>query len=208
MITVDIETSPTTNEKVIQRLADSVKAPGNYKKQESIDKWLDDNRESEAKKLIDKTALDGTYGSIRCIGYAIDQEDPIVIIGMPENEILSVFFGIISGNRGQLIGHNVKDFDLKFIMQRAIINSVVPPSVFGDYMKRYSDITYDTMTEWAGYGKRISLENLAQALVGRGKTGNGADVFKMTDDECAKYCADDVILTRDVANKMMFIGGE
>jgi len=68
MITIDIETKPSTDDVVIQRIRDSIKPPAQYKKPESIEKWIKENGEAKAQELIDRTALDSSSGTIFCIG--------------------------------------------------------------------------------------------------------------------------------------------
>jgi hypothetical protein len=71
---LDIETLPTDRADVIDMLAASIKAPAQYKKPESIAQWLEENKASELDALHRKTALDGAFGHICCIGFAIDDE--------------------------------------------------------------------------------------------------------------------------------------
>lgn len=51
-------------------------------------------------------------------------------------------------------------------------------------------------------GYRVSLESVAQATIGEGKTGDGLDAIKYYREgrmeELKKYCLDDVRVTRDV----------
>ena len=61
-LTFDIETSPTTDEKVIAELVETVQPPANYKKPDTIEKWMDEHAQEKAQELINRTALDGSYG--------------------------------------------------------------------------------------------------------------------------------------------------
>ena len=69
---LDIETLPTTDQEVIEELRQSISAPANYSKPETIQKWMDENAESALADKIAKTSFDGMYGSIACICYAFD----------------------------------------------------------------------------------------------------------------------------------------
>lgn len=205
---LDIETNPTTNEAVIERLTNDIHPPANYKTESAISKWWAINGEAKKQEVIQKTALDPLYGSIRCIGYAIDDDEPEILSGTEEDMLHSLMRIIIAERDSDsmlptIIGHNVVDFDLQFIRKRAIINQV-PMPMLERYLRRYSESVQDTMRIWAGYRDTVSLENLAQGLLGRGKSVNGAGVFEMSDDECEEYCKHDVRLTRDVY-KMMSI---
>jgi|SaaInlStandDraft_5_1057022.scaffolds.fasta_scaffold04658_6 hypothetical protein len=210
IIFIDIETSPTINLEVIKRLRSKIHPPANYKNDDAIKKWWAINGEAKEKEVVNKTALDGLYGSIRCIGFAVDNEEPDVTTGS-EKEQLIAFFKLLEDEKKSdgfvpdVVGHNVKDFDLKFIYHRAIVHNILTPELFTKhYLDRYSDYVQDTMRIWAGWNGTVSLENLAQGLLGKGKSGNGSDVFAMSDEECAEYCKDDVRLTREVFHKMTF----
>jgi predicted PolB exonuclease-like 3'-5' exonuclease len=74
----------------------------------------------------------------------------------------------------------------------------------------YSEFIFDTMTQWAGYGNRISLDRLGRALSLGGKGDfNGSmvwDAIKNGEIErVAEYCAEDVELTRDIYKRMQFL---
>jgi len=208
MIFIDIETSPTKDVNLIKKLTSEIQPPSNYKKQESIDKWWATNGAEKEQEVIQKTALDGLYGMIRCIGYAIEDDEPVILAG-DEYTILSDFFTMLETEEKEMrytpdiCGHNVIDFDLKFINHRSIVNGIKPPFFFNSYLRK-SDFVYDTMRMWAGWRDTVSLENLAQGLLGRGKSGDGKNVFKMDDEQVAQYCKDDVALTRDVFWKLTF----
>lgn len=206
IITLDIETRPTTDEAVIEEIGKSISAPGNMKKKETIDKWFEENYQTELEKAVKKTALDPLYGSVRMIGYAIDDYEPVVITDASgEKEIIWMFINEITstGKVPKIVGHNVQDFDIDFWWKRAIILGVNSPGFFSEYRKRYSPYVYDTMKEWAGYGKYVKLDTLAKALLGEGKSGSGEDSLSMTDEECAKYCAQDVELARKIYKRMI-----
>lgn len=73
-IYIDIETIPTQNSDFQAYVCENLKPPANYKNQETIDKWLEENK-GEA---IHKTALDGAFGEIVVIGVAINDEPPVL----------------------------------------------------------------------------------------------------------------------------------
>ncbi|MCG7657164.1 3'-5' exonuclease [Wielerella bovis] len=99
-----------------------------------------------------KTALNGGYGEIFCIGFAIDEDEVQVIRGENEAETLQLFFDVIKPKSRipLFIGHNLTAFDLRFLWQRAVINKIKPSIPSFKNMPR--DMIFDTMTEWAGYG--------------------------------------------------------
>ena len=58
----DIETLPTMNEEIIQSIKENLKPPGNMKKEETIQAWIDDP--DNLKEAVAKTSFNGLLGSI------------------------------------------------------------------------------------------------------------------------------------------------
>lgn len=162
-----------------------------------------------------KTSFDATQGQILMIGVALDGREPEIIQG-DESELLGRFYewlggayAVINHSLPQFVGHNLIDFDLPFIFRRSVILGVTPHPAFPIMPSRYSDRAYDTMTQWAGFGNRIKLDVLAQALSVGGKGDiDGSMVYDYYAagriDELAEYCKNDVRLARDVWQRMTF----
>lgn len=214
----DIETVPTDNETIIERVASKVKAPGNYKKPETIQKWMDENMESEIEKGLHKTGLSGTFGQILMIGFAID-DNPVQVVSRDlkgsEQSVLKAFFHQVHLAIGEnhkpvtWIGHNIQKFDLRFIKQRAIVTGAKPPFYIPADEPVYSDKMFDTMYKWAGFGGTVSQDDLCLALGIPTKPGmTGADVWAYAKagryDEIEAYCEHDVESVRRIFNKMNF----
>lgn len=212
---IDVETIPTNRTDVIDMLQESIKAPGQFKKPESIAQWMEENKESELDALVRKTALDGAFGRICCFGFAVDDQPADTIIGT-EKEILSrvsTLFNSLDGDKYTtlIIGHNVLSFDLRFLLQRYIVNQISVP-----FLVRYaanvkpweSEKVFDTMVQWAGVGNRISLDKLCMALGVESPKGDldGSKVFDYWKagriNEIAEYCKKDVEATRQVFKRM------
>ena len=222
---IDIETLPTQNPILIQQFKDSVKAPGNYSKQESIDKWLEENRDSEADKLHRKTSFDGLHGEIFSIAWAIDDE-PVQVVyrkgNRTEFDLLHAFFDGITdlkdkyGNTSLIskwVGHYITGFDLRYIWQRCVVNGVRPTVYIPYDVKPWDDKVFDTKCEWTGTGQYSgagSLDALSKAF---GLDGKGdIDGSKVYDywlagrfDEIAEYNKDDVVKCRELYKRMNFI---
>jgi predicted PolB exonuclease-like 3'-5' exonuclease len=211
----DIETIPCQSAEFADEIAASIKPPATYKKQESIDEWMKENKQSAIDEAIAKTSFDGALGEICCIGWAIDDGGEQSAIG-DEKFIIEAFFKALDARYyssrmipPKFIGHNVSAFDLRFLFQRAIILGIKPPSFIPFNSKSWDDKIFDTMTYFAGFGNRISLDKLAKALGLEGKQGiTGADVWPMYQagkiDNIARYCEHDVSLTRDVYKRLTF----
>jgi len=228
IVPIDIETIPDQREGVYERYLDEVEPPGNYKKQESIDRWLIDNAERVALENWHKTALNGLHGEICSISYAVEDRDIQTITrGYNENDdeatLLSMFwFSLIkelekfldgrSPSRDCIkwVGHNVIDFDLRFIKQRSIVTGVRP---WFDFNEREA---FDTMKEWAGWRGTVSQDNLCKALditppeeYKDVADTDGSQVFKLYQDgeyeKIAKYNALDVWKVREIYWRMQYV---
>ncbi len=100
--------------------------------------------------------------------------------------------GEILQNADQIIGFNIKDFDFEVL--RPYFN-------FDIGTLPYLDIIADVQKQ---LGHRISLDAIAQATLGRGKSGNGKEAILYWRsgriDQLKKYCLEDVRITRDIYN--------
>lgn len=218
---LDIETIPGQNAYIREDIAASIKAPGQYKKQESIDKWLDDNRESAADAKWRSTSFSGALGEIVCIGWAINEDEPQSVqreLGQSERDMLCAFFDAVMKSLGERIdgtsitpdvwvGHNITGFDLRFIWQRCIINKFKPPIKLPVNAKYWDAIIFDTMFEWRGGSAKAggSLNEICKALGIETKGDiDGSNVWDYVKDgrtnEVSEYCKKDVMRTREIYN--------
>ena len=95
-----------------------------------------------------------------------------------ERAILLEFWDRLRGFRpsvDRIVGHNVFDFDLKFILKRSIIHDV-RPTVDLSFARYRNQPIFDTMHEWErwSYGSRIGLDKLARVLGLSSSKTNGA----------------------------------
>jgi len=195
---LDIETIPA-DPKLWKTLEKDLQAKYQLKKKKPYKK----------EDVYRKTALNGSYGRILCIGYLKepDMERAEVLVGN-EKEILTKFWQIALGVQ-QFIGHNVMDFDLQFIYKRSIINRVKPSQWLSFARYRNSPI-YDTMREWEKWNMYsvISLDMLAKILGLTSSKSEGLDGSKVYDyykkgnlEEIYNYCKADVRVTREIYKK-------
>ena len=167
-----------------------------------------------AEKAWRKTALNGGYGQIYCIGIAINNHEPIVIHLESEAEMLQHFFAVIENaiktnhtHKGAVtfIGHNV-EWDLRFLYQRCVINGDEPTVEL--IHSKYSPHVFDTMQQWAGFGNRISLDELCQILnIPTPKQGiDGSQVWDFIQQgkgqEVMDYCKRDVAAVQAIYRRM------
>ncbi len=158
-----------------------------------------------------QSAISGDFGRIFCIGYAINDQD-IEIINGTEQEILKEWWEV--ANQADLfIGHNIMDFDLRFIFKRSIVNNIKPAAKHLNLsFARYRNFPiFDTMREWEKWSSSyVSLDSLAKILdLPSSKDDiDGSQVYdyylKGKYEEIYTYCKKDVILTREVYKKMTF----
>ena len=226
MLTLDIETLPTTDEAVIASLADSVKAPGTLKKPESIAAWMEENRESATAELVAKTSFDGLYGSIACICYQFDDGEVFsvdCISSGGEKTMIEHFYshvfdmvcteyhGGVASQNLTVCGHNIAGFDLPFLKHRSIILGVKPPVAMLKAMnaKPWDTCIADTMLMWSSDSqKRASMDKLCKAFGFEGK-GNFdgsmvAETWPVDPQKVIDYCKDDVRRTRAMYKRMTF----
>jgi predicted PolB exonuclease-like 3'-5' exonuclease len=222
---IDIETIPAQSERLIAEVAANVRPPAQMKKAETIAKWEAEDKPAAIEEALKSTSFDGAYGEIIIIGAAVDN-DAIKVFARPEigaePDVLEEFFTwldltVQQSDRAQIqvVGHNVADFDLRFIWQRAVIQGITANPWMPWHSRPWGDRVYDTMTMWAGVGKRISLDKLCGVLgIARKGTEIGEDIdgSKVWDfwkakryEELAAYCAADVSRVREAHARMTFL---
>jgi 3'-5' exonuclease len=174
-----------------------------------------------------KTALNGDFGQILCIGYADERANGTTqrgVIGWDESferftnnerELLIEFWEMLRGFRTQtdrIVGHNIFEFDLKFIYKRSVIHGV-RPSVDLSFARYRSQPIFDTMCEWErwSYRDKISLDKLAKVLglpSSKAEGVNGSRVFELYQAgehrAIRDYCMRDVELTREIYRRLVF----
>jgi 3'-5' exonuclease len=214
----DIETIPAQSDYIKTYIQSNLTAPSSYKKPESISAWIEENKE----QVYRKTALNGGFGQIVCIGYAINDKDVRVIYFdnwvSSEKQILQLFFNDLieiyrpsSDITPHFIGHNIENFDLRFIYQRAIVLGVKPPSFLPLNSKSYNNMyIFDTMTEWAGKRNYVSLNEICLSLGLPLKSDeiDGSKVWEFVQEgklkQVADYCANDVEKVRAIHKRLTF----
>lgn len=162
-------------------------------------------------EYIESSGLDGAFGRICCLSYALDDLEVKTFSGT-EKKILEDFWQMAK-DADLFIGFNVMDFDLRFIYQRSIVFGVKPTKDL-NFARYRSFPIFDVMYEWAKWNTwegRISLDALAKALglpTSKGGAIEGKDVAQAYLDgrlkEICEYCEQDVELTRKIYKRMIF----
>lgn len=220
LVTLDLETCPSQSEELRAEFLANVKAPAQYKKPESIAEWIKENAASEAEAAWRRTSFDGAYGHICVIGVAFDDGPPISLYSpdwlRDEAANLRHFFDLVNercaaqpNERPIFVGHNLVEFDLRFLFQRSVVLGVRPSRHIPFSAKPWDDAVFDTMSRWAGLKDRVKLDKLAKVcgLDGKGDI-DGSMVWDYVRDgriaEIAEYCRHDVALARDIYKRMTF----
>jgi len=206
-VTIDIETLPSLN---------PAEAEGRARKG---GKDSDDHA---------RTALSGDFGRILCVGFAneggsggvergcLGWDDARKQFTGDERQILTAFWRMLRGfrpNVDRIVGHNLFDFDMKFIYKRSIVHNV-KPSVDLSFARYCNQPLFDTMFEWErwGYGSKISLDRLARVLDLPSSKSEGVDGSHVSElyaagehEKIYDYCLRDVELTRLIYRRMTFV---
>lgn len=226
----DLETIPSQQDWIktdialhLEERINNLKAPGNYKKEEAIDKW----HTIEAAKLrqsadeeYKRCALDGGRGEIISVAWAVNDSPVDSVIRGPEDdaiserELLAQFFDALGDSQqmrgAQWIGHNILGFDLPFLYKRCVILGYRPAIRFPVGAKPWGDSVFDTMIRWAGMGGRIKQDDLCKmlGLPGKPEGIDGSTVYSHwlngDIDLIDAYNRSDVETVRAMHHKMTF----
>jgi 3'-5' exonuclease len=223
-IFLDLETLPTSRPEVQERYTADVAPPANYKSADAIAKWWTEHGEIAKTEAVAKTALSGTFGELLCIGYAVN-DGPVNVLVRADNEadLIRTFVNTLDAeareaftddpewwlSRAVWIGHNIEDFDLRFLWQRACVHGVKFP--FPLPLDRYPKAPrrFDTMKEWGGWNGRVKQRDLEMAF-GLERhdplTHGGADVWAayQAGDTASvvAHCSEDVRLLREIYRRL------
>jgi predicted PolB exonuclease-like 3'-5' exonuclease len=188
----DIETVPTE---------ESLQANGLLETQLQLD-------EAE---VIKRLSLSAATARILCLAYALEPplDSPVSVLGGSEKEIIQGFWKLATETH-LFVGHNLLDFDLRFIYQRSVIHQIKPSREI-PFARFRSAPVFDTMHEWSKWGREhVSLDLLARALeiASPKETLDGSKVFPYFRagrfPEICEYCSRDVETVRLVYRRLTF----
>ncbi|MFZ5487616.1 MAG: hypothetical protein ACOY5G_11585 [Pseudomonadota bacterium] len=221
----DIETIPSQAPDARAQALAGVKPPGTLKKPESIAAWWAESGPAAAEDAYRRQALDPAQGEVCCVGYALDDCDPVATVraqGESERDFLRRALGVIEGHlqaREQAIdeavrpwlaglpaypvGFNVARFDAPFLRLRCWANRIAPPRWLPGPFDRAPKEFGDVMLLAAGPTGMISLDKVCRALGIASPKASGTDGSAVYDlwlagdhEALARYCAGDVAATR------------
>lgn len=206
----DIETLPTVDPDIIADITAGVTHPATMKKADTIEKWMLEERPGAIEEAIRKTSLDGGTGRLASIcwakadgeivgshtagdhGWDIDIERALISGFFKEAD---AFYKEVAG--AVLTGHNIINFDLRWLWKRAIVLGIPVPHWWPLNARAWSPEVADTMAMWEGANKFISQDRLGRILGLGGKSDiDGSMVAEIWDageyDRVLEYNADDV----------------
>jgi len=208
---LDIETIPDQSPGAMQEAAGRVKAPKHYKP-ETAAKYIQEH----AAEAYHATGLDGTYGQIFCISFAVDDGEIITVQDDDERELLLSWGAKMIGEMGyeaakrrpMYIGHNVA-WDLRFLFHRHVITCVQPSVAIPYNFTPWSEAYYDTMYAWCGAKGTISLKRLAAVLGIKGHEDiDGSEVWDAVQAgrgaQVVAHCEADVARVREIHARLTF----
>lgn len=240
---IDIETVPAQRPDVLADIRDgkaaeleaaiaAIAPPGNYKKAETIAEWMANDApriadglrasfEADVDAEYRKTGLDGAFGQVCVVGWALNDDKPHALFhAEDEGWLLHNFSAELAQSIRPsdvqstcVVGHNVSAFDLRFLTQRSIVRGIRPHQVIARSAQAKPwelDRVYDTMVQWGGLRPGGSLDKLCKALSIPSPKGGitGATVWDHVKAgriaEVADYCIRDVEAVRAVHRRMTY----
>lgn len=171
--------------------------------------------EKQQEEWESKLALSPLTGKILAIGIMFNSDgDDYEIATFPEKENIKLFwdnYEYYIQKTEFFVGHNIKKFDLPFIIRRGLLYDIKPPI---DLIRDKYNLPFfaDTMEIWSQgiYGKEeyTSLDSLAKYFGVGKKTGKGADFEKLflnpdTKQDAIDYLKNDLLITYKVAEKLL-----
>jgi len=202
---LDIETLPAP-----EHMHDVLREIHEYKKKKK--RRNGEKYATSFESFLAGTGLDGTFGRILCISYAINDGMVSCICDEDEKKVLENFWEA-ARDADLFVGFNIIDFDMKYIVQRSMVHGIRPKTKMPLSFARYRNYPmYDCMHEWNqwSFGRGVGLDALARALgLPTSKTNmDGSEVFayykKGKIKEICAYCNADVEVTRKIYKRMNF----
>jgi predicted PolB exonuclease-like 3'-5' exonuclease len=172
---------------------------------------LESQMQLDEADVVKRLSLSAMTAKICCLGYAVEPplDSTVEVLHGDEQEILKGFWKL-AADCNLFVGHNILDFDLRFIYQRSVIHQIRPSREIPFARFRNAPI-YDTMQEWSKWGREhASLDALSKALGVPSPKENldGSKVYpyyrngKLT--EICEYCKRDVDSVRQVYRWLTF----
>jgi 3'-5' exonuclease len=162
-------------------------------------------------EIIKRLSLSAATARILCLAYAVEPpvDSSVTVLDGDETEIIRNFWKLAT-ETNLFVGHNVLDFDLRFIYQRSVIHQIRPSREI-PFARFQNSPIFDTMQEWSKWGREhVSLDLLSKALgiPSPKECLDGSKVYpyyragKLA--EICEYCKCDVDTVRQVYRRLTF----
>jgi hypothetical protein len=178
------------------------KPPSNYKKAESIEKYVAEKRAEQ----IERAALDADYGEI--VAIAVKQNDyPIesMLVGelVVESDIINWFWKIFAIHHRACCGYNIIGFDLPYLLRRSFDLRIAVPA-YPDLRKYQTYPTCDLMGILYNWGQAKSLKWVCQryGIENPLPDLDGSQVGEMDYDTLKAYVENDAQLVYSLHQRM------
>jgi len=175
-------------------------------------------KEQHKQDFIRNAALSATTGEVLAIGLYTPHNDNVSILSeteeIPEAQVLFTFWKLAVRMRTEgrrMIGLNIFDFDLPFLVRRSWILGVDTPTWLLSQNRYWNDIFIDLRSNWLcgqwPKGMKSSFDELARAFGTAGKTEGvtGADFATLWEDDrdlAIEYLTNDLKQPYEWAKRM------
>ena len=177
-----------------------------------LQRWLGEEMERRKKRVeeaVEKMPLDVDYCRIVALGMASDDWTNEVMTASCDDEeiaLLKMFWQQILSQHTRPCGYNILSFDLPILLRRSWVLGVTPTKYLD--LRRYSTVyTVDLMQVFYNWGAAPGPTRGLKAVAAMYGIENpcpdvdGSDVAMMSVDELKTYCANDVRMTRELAQR-------
>lgn len=222
---LDCETVPSQHPDAREQARAELKPPGTLKKPESIQSWWDTEAEAALESAYRKQALDPAQGELCCIGFAVDDADPVAVVrtlNEPEGDYLRRALAVVDEHLREAnrqadpllqpwidaapvypVGFNIAKFDLQFLRWRCWASRIATPSWLPGPFARAPRDFGDVMMLAAGPTGTMSLDKVCRALGIASPKAEGVDGSQVLDlwrngehERIVAYCCSDVQAAR------------
>lgn len=167
------------------------------------------NTPEDFEQFYRRTALNGAFGQLFCISMIKQNGSDVVLnttLQANESAMLTTFWEQVRDVH-LFVGHGIRFFDLKFLMQRSIVHKIPYRTV--NLAKFRDNPVFDTMDQWMMYDGTISLHELSLALGIPSPKEHGIDGAQVYDFYLAQkykdicdYCMRDVETVKAIYERL------
>jgi DNA polymerase elongation subunit (family B) len=212
---LDIETLPLPDDVILANAPtwseeEALTRKGNRTKPETISSFLEEDKASYTKNLLEKAALNPETAQVAVVGIhtmslGVAQ---ISLENMDEPKILKNIMETIDLPRDTILGWNLLGFDLPFLIRRCWINGIDVPSTVFNPLSRYPipDRFVDMMDKFKAGNFKASYTSLDSALriVGKSKP-DGSQFGKLWKEDRQKaldYNREEILAAVELYRRM------